>query len=65
MDSEGLSRGIITGWNSNAMLSNVFSIKSGLFTEVFCKILGFSLSIINVYGSYEGRHNFWDRILTS
>jgi len=65
LDSKGLFGGIITGFNSNAMFSNEFSIKFGLFTEVFCKILGFYLSILNVYGPYEGRPNFWDRICPS
>jgi hypothetical protein len=27
--------------------------------------LGFSLSILNVYGSYEGSHNFWDSLFSS
>jgi hypothetical protein len=47
------------------MFSNEFSIKFGLFIEVFCKILGFYLSILNVYQPYERRPNFWDRLLTS
>jgi hypothetical protein len=50
LDFEGLSGGIILGWNINIVLSNVFSINLGLFTKVFYKSLGFSLSILNVYG---------------
>lgn len=60
-----IPRGIILGWNTNVVLSNVFSINSSLFTKVFCKSLGFFLSIINVYGSYDGCHNFWDSLFSS
>lgn len=36
-----------------------------MFTrKFFCKILGHTSTILNVYGPYEGKQEFWDRLLS-
>jgi hypothetical protein len=47
------------------VLTNSFFVTSGLVTEVYCKILGYSLCVLNVYGPYEGKQEYWNRLLTS
>ena len=44
---------IITWWNQPMSVINVFSIDSSICTEVFFKILGLSLAIINNYFPYD------------
>jgi hypothetical protein len=60
VDDDGHSGGLITGFSSNCVLINYFSISSGIFTELFCKELDKTIYLLNLYGSYEGREVFWE-----
>jgi hypothetical protein len=33
----------------------IFSVHLGICTEVYSKILGLTLTLLNVYGPYEGK----------
>jgi hypothetical protein len=62
VDSNGQSGGIITGWNHNIAVMNSFTISSGLCTEIFSKSLGQVFTFLNVYGPYEEKQRFWERL---
>jgi len=49
----------IIGVSSNYDFLNHFSIVSKLFAVVLCKDLDCTLSILNLYGPYEGKEEFW------
>jgi hypothetical protein len=60
LDAKGFSGGLITGWSQNISLINSFVVCSGLCIEVFSKSLGMELTLLNVYGPYEGKQTFLD-----
>jgi hypothetical protein len=62
IDSFGLFGGLVIGWNHILFLMNCFVIISGLCTKLYSKILAQSFTILNVYGPYEDKHHFWDKI---
>jgi len=62
LDSEGSSRGIIIGFSTNNSLINWFSLPSRLYTKLYSKELDTSLTFHNLYGPYEGKELFWDKI---
>jgi hypothetical protein len=64
LDSDGFSGGIITRFNKNITLVNYFVVCSSLCTVVHNKSLGHSLTLLNVYGPYEGRKWFWDNLFS-
>jgi hypothetical protein len=55
VDSNGFSRGLITGFSSNCSMTNCFFISLGLFTELYCKELDPSLSLLNLYEPYVSK----------
>eukprot|EP01018_Ginkgo_biloba_P032610 Gb_14068 [translate_table: standard] len=65
LDADGFSGGLITGWSQNINLINVFAIHSGLCTEVFCKGLELAFTLLNVYGPYEEKQEFWTNLLST
>ena len=57
--------GIITGWRDNVIVTNSFFVCSGMLIEVFSKGVNKSFKVLNVYGPYEEKRCFWDRIFNS
>jgi hypothetical protein len=53
IDFDGLSRIQITRWNHNMTMMNSFSFSSSVSIEVCIKIMGITLTMVNVYGSYQ------------
>eukprot|EP01018_Ginkgo_biloba_P014689 Gb_05753 [translate_table: standard] len=47
LDVDGFSGGLITGWSENINLINVFAMHSWLCTEVYCKGLCLTLTLLN------------------
>ena len=50
--------GFITCWNHNVSLINYFSVHLCLSTKIYNKILGLSLTLLNVYRPYEGKQTY-------
>jgi hypothetical protein len=65
LDSKGFSGGLITGWNQNVSLINPFYVHLGLCKEVLNKSLGMTLTLLNVYGHYEGKQTYWQNLFAS
>ena len=59
MDAVGLSRSLVSWWNSglDAIPSNVMNV--GIAVEVRSKGLGKVYRIINAYWPYSDRKSFW------
>ena len=63
LDSNVLSRGLITSWDQNLSLSNSFVVVSSLCIEVFYKSLGIPLIFFKIYGPYDDMQSFRDMLL--
>jgi hypothetical protein len=44
-----------------AEINFTFSVVPGLCTELLCKALGHSITVMNVYGPYEKKQEFWEK----
>jgi hypothetical protein len=60
VDANGLSRGLITNWNSSISLINCFYVHFGLCMSFKCEELNLEVSILNLYGPYLHKHEFWN-----
>lgn len=58
LDSNRLSRGLVTIWNQRWTLINSYSILSNICTKSINKSKGFLITILKVYGPYEDTHGF-------
>jgi hypothetical protein len=58
LDAKGLSEGVLTSWNSTVVVTNSFYVTSRSVIEVYCKILGYSMSTLNIYGPYIGKWEY-------
>jgi len=50
---------LIICYNSECNLTNRFVVPSGLFTQFYFKELDHSLPLLNLYGFYADREEFW------
>jgi exonuclease III len=64
VESFSMFGGPITGWNSSLALLNYFPICSKLYTKFTSKGIGLSLTVMNMYGLYDGKQQFWDRFFS-
>ena len=66
IDANGRSGGLASGWRLRVCrCENLLSISSGLGLEVFVPDLGKILTILNVYGPYQDRVPFWDKVFNN
>ena len=64
LDANGRSGGLAVGWRKCCVkLVNAWGMDSVLGAELHSEELGFSLSVLNVYGPYLNRAPFWDSLL--
>ena len=64
LDANGRSGGLAVGWRKcSVKLVNAWGMESVLGADLHCEELGFTLSVINVYGPYLNRVPFWDALL--
>ena len=61
----GFLRGLITCWNLSITLLSCFNIYSSLCIDILCKGLGIVMIVLNLYGPYEGKQDFWDILLAT
>jgi hypothetical protein len=59
LDVSGNFGGILTRWKNIITLQNYALIVLGIWSE-----LGLKLLVINVYGPYEARQQFWDGLFS-
>jgi hypothetical protein len=64
VDVHGHSSGFITRFLPNCVLISCFSIFLWLFTELYCKELDRSFLILNLYGAYEGKEFFREKVFS-
>ena len=63
LDAKGRSGGLAVGWKNNCVrMINSWGAEAVLGVELFCADLGISLTVINVYGPYNNRAQFWDSL---
>ena len=55
---DGLSNGVITSWNSTWTLSSSLDMYITLFTIVSNRDKDQTLSLLNMYGTYDGIQEF-------
>jgi hypothetical protein len=64
LDVVGSLRGLsITDYNYECDLINNFVVPSGLFTKIHFKKLDHSLPLLNLYGPYADREEYWNHLL--
>jgi hypothetical protein len=51
-------------FSPNCVHINCFSISSWVFIELFCKELDIIFLILILYGPYEGREVFWEKLFS-
>jgi len=62
VDYASHSRGLITSISENCSLIIFFSISLGLFIEIYFKEMDKTFSLLNLYGPYKGKEDFWERL---
>ena len=63
LDANGLSGGLLTGWNPLLVWVKAFSSLVGIILRVTVKGIEETLSVINCYSPYTQRMDFWDNIV--
>ena len=60
MDADGHSRGILTAWST--VMNRIAVVKHDSFLETKLRDgeTGMDFSILNVYGPFFNRKNFWE-----
>jgi hypothetical protein len=62
IDAIGRLGGNVTGWNKCSFtLTNSWAFPIGLGTSFFSLDLGKDITVLNVYGPYMDRMDYWDR----
>jgi hypothetical protein len=64
LDAQIFLGGLITSWSSKLILFNSFIVFSSLCTNFFSHSFGMNLSLMNIYGPYEGKEEFWSNFLS-
>jgi len=59
---KGLSRIFLTAWSPRFKSISSPHIPYGIVVDVVDNILNFPFRIINIYGPYANRVNFWNRV---
>ena len=63
LDADGLSGGLLAGWNPLLVQVKDFSSLAGIIVRVTIKGIEDTLSVINYYDPYTQRIDFWDNIV--
>jgi hypothetical protein len=63
LDAFGFSGGLVTRWSPSLELINSFVVVLGLCTIVHSQELGRPFQLLNVYGPYDNREEFWNSML--
>ena len=58
--SNGLSGGILTGWNPKLFKCKAYQTVAGILLKATLRGSDFKLSILNCYGPYHNRDSFWN-----
>ena len=60
--TDGLSGGIMSGWNPPTMNFKAYKTCVGIFMECFFRDFNFLISCINCYEPYHNKEVFWNRV---
>ena len=65
VDAAGKSRGVAIGWMSTMIrCENFWGFHGGIGIEVYSRDIDRVFSVVNIYGLYQERLPFWDRIFS-
>jgi hypothetical protein len=62
VDSLGLSGGLLSAWNPRRDDFSTFLTPAGILLDGLVKDLNKRLKLVNCYGPYGDRQEFWDKI---
>ena len=62
VDAMGLSGGLLVAWDPSNSKLKAFVVQVGILMTGFFKDFTEELNLINVYGPYNCKELFWDRI---
>lgn len=63
MDAVGKSGGLAIGWVSNQIrCENIWGFQFGMGIDVYSRKTGRAFTVINIYGHYQDRLPFWERL---
>lgn len=65
VDYVELLGGLITRWNKSMSLLNTFVVSSSLCTKFLVQSLGCLVMLLNIYGPYNNKQEFLERLLHS
>ena len=63
MDVVGLSGGLLAAWDPRKPKLKAFSVSAGIILTCYYMDFPEEINLINVYGSYNSKEHFWDRIV--
>ena len=63
MDALGQSGGFLTAWNPSKVSFKPFLTTDGILLDGYSMELNRNLNIINCYGPYVSRKDFWDEVM--
>lgn len=62
IDAQGMSGGLLAGWNPRFFNFSAFKTPWGLLLSCHCLSLSLPLTVYNIYGPYKERGRFWDSL---
>ena len=62
MDALGLSGGLLVAWNPQIAKMKAYLVTARILLSGFFKDFDEEINIINVYGPYNSKEIFWDRL---
>ena len=65
VDAVGKSGGLAIGWLANQIrCENIWGFQSGMGIDVYSRETKRVYTVINIYGPYQDRLPFWDRLFS-
>ena len=64
VSARGLSGGLLSAWNPRSIKCKAYHTFAGILLQAHVRGLSFPLNILNVYGPYKNRIQFWDNTLS-
>ena len=63
VSAKGLSGGLLSAWNPLSVKCKAYHTFAGILLQAQVRGMSFPLNILNVYGPYTNRIQFWDKTL--
>ena len=62
INASGLSGGILSAWNTHQVRCRAFETVAGILLEASFRGVDIPLDVLNCYGPYKNRENFWELV---